>query len=155
MLKVLKMIIEHLDQISDFPAPLRSLGIRLTRVARKLYYDAITAYSCRPWLRTEKDVEKRAGTRGGSKTMLQAQTETSGNSQPARFPFKSERAQFAIYALILAVSISTWFIVIRAPLWLDETVSMFLIKGVGRASCPARSGPTLRRTRACCGSGPR
>ena len=61
--------------------------------------------------------------------MLQAQTETSGNSQPARFPFKSERVQFAIYALILAVSISTWFIVIRAPLWLDETVSMFLIKG--------------------------
>jgi Dolichyl-phosphate-mannose-protein mannosyltransferase len=63
-----------------------------------------------------------------SNTMLQAQTETSGNSQPARFRFP-ERAQFAIYALILAVSISTWFIVIRAPLWLDETVSMFLIKG--------------------------
>jgi uncharacterized membrane protein len=28
----------------------------------------------------------------------------------------------------LLVSISTWFIVIRAPLWLDETVSLFLIK---------------------------
>jgi hypothetical protein len=36
------------DQISDFPAPLSYLGIRLTRVAGKLYYDAITAYSCRP-----------------------------------------------------------------------------------------------------------
>ena len=34
-----------------------------------------------------------------------------------------------IYALALAVAISTWFIEIRAPLWLDETVSMFLIKG--------------------------
>jgi Dolichyl-phosphate-mannose-protein mannosyltransferase len=64
-----------------------------------------------------------------SNTMLQAQTETSGKSQPARFRFNAERTQFAIYALILAVSISTWFIVIRAPLWLDETVSMFLIKG--------------------------
>jgi 4-amino-4-deoxy-L-arabinose transferase-like glycosyltransferase len=63
-----------------------------------------------------------------SNTMLQAQTETSGKSQPAGFRFP-ERAQFVIYALILGVSISTWFIVIRAPLWLDETVSMFLIKG--------------------------
>lgn len=59
---------------------------------------------------------------------LQAQTETSGKSQPGGVQFP-ERAQYAVYALILAVSISTWFIVIRAPLWLDETVSMFLIKG--------------------------
>ncbi|MGB8539382.1 MAG: glycosyltransferase family 39 protein, partial [Acidobacteriaceae bacterium] len=64
-----------------------------------------------------------------SNTMLQAQAETSGRSQPAGGRFNPERAQFGIYALILAVSISTWFIVIRAPLWLDETVSMFLIKG--------------------------
>ncbi len=35
----------------------------------------------------------------------------------------------AIYGLALAVALSTWFIEIRAPLWLDETVSMFLIKG--------------------------
>jgi hypothetical protein len=40
-----------------------------------------------------------------------------------------ERWQYTIYLLALAVSISTWFIVIRAPLWLDETVSMYLIKG--------------------------
>ena len=33
------------------------------------------------------------------------------------------------YALALVVSISTWFLVIHAPLWLDETVSLFLIKG--------------------------
>ena len=40
-----------------------------------------------------------------------------------------DRWQYAIYALSLAVAISTWFIVIRAPLWLDETVSFYLIKG--------------------------
>jgi 4-amino-4-deoxy-L-arabinose transferase-like glycosyltransferase len=39
------------------------------------------------------------------------------------------RWQYTIYALALAVAISTWFIVIRAPLWLDETVSFYLIKG--------------------------
>ncbi len=31
--------------------------------------------------------------------------------------------------LSLAVSISIWFIAIRAPLWLDETVSIYLIQG--------------------------
>jgi uncharacterized membrane protein len=36
---------------------------------------------------------------------------------------------YALYALALAVSISTWFIAIRAPLWLDETISFFVIKG--------------------------
>lgn len=41
----------------------------------------------------------------------------------------SERARCTLYAVALAVSISTWFQVIRAPLWLDETVSFFLIKG--------------------------
>ena len=40
-----------------------------------------------------------------------------------------DRGQYTIYALALAVAISTWFIVIRAPLWLDETVSFYLIKG--------------------------
>jgi hypothetical protein len=39
------------------------------------------------------------------------------------------RVQYAIYALALAVSISIWFIAIRAPLWLDETVSIYLIQG--------------------------
>ena len=37
-------------------------------------------------------------------------------------------APYPLYALALAVSISTWFIAIRAPLWLDETVSFFVIK---------------------------
>ena len=39
------------------------------------------------------------------------------------------RMQYAIYALALASSISIWFIAIRAPLWLDETVSIYLIQG--------------------------
>ena len=37
--------------------------------------------------------------------------------------------QYAAYAAALAVSISTWLVAIRAPLWLDETISLFLIKG--------------------------
>ncbi len=37
--------------------------------------------------------------------------------------------QYTIYGLVLAVSISIWFIAIRAPLWLDETVSIYLIQG--------------------------
>ena len=40
-----------------------------------------------------------------------------------------DRVQYTIYALALAVSISIWFIAIRAPLWLDETVSIYLIQG--------------------------
>lgn len=35
---------------------------------------------------------------------------------------------YAIYALALAVSISIWFIAIRAPLWTDETGSYWVIK---------------------------
>jgi hypothetical protein len=48
-----------------------------------------------------------------------------------------DRLQFPIYILALAVSISVWFIAIRAPLWLDETVSMYLIRG-GFAGIMAR-----------------
>src|SRR5580704_15235552 len=40
-----------------------------------------------------------------------------------------DRTLYAIYAVALAVSISTWFLAIRAPLWLDETISYFVIKG--------------------------
>jgi mannosyltransferase len=35
----------------------------------------------------------------------------------------------AVYALALAVSVSLWFIAIRAPLWLDETGSFWQING--------------------------
>lgn len=38
-----------------------------------------------------------------------------------------DRAQYAVYALALAVSISLWFLAIRAPLWLDETSSFWQI----------------------------
>ena len=48
-------------------------------------------------------------------------------------------ARYALYALALAVSISTWFIAIRAPLWLDETVSFFVIKG-GFSEIMSRQG---------------
>ncbi len=38
-----------------------------------------------------------------------------------------DRAQYAVYTLALAVSISLWFVAIRAPLWLDETSSFWQI----------------------------
>ena len=38
------------------------------------------------------------------------------------------RVQYAAYAVALAFSISTWLVALRAPLWLDETISLFLIK---------------------------
>jgi uncharacterized membrane protein len=38
-----------------------------------------------------------------------------------------DRAFYTIYAVALAASISLWFLAIRAPLWLDETVSYWQI----------------------------
>jgi hypothetical protein len=61
-----------------------------------------------------------------SKTISGAQMEAARGQQPPGLP---EGLQYSIYALALVVAVSTWFIVIRAPLWLDETVSIFLIKG--------------------------
>jgi uncharacterized membrane protein len=50
------------------------------------------------------------------------------------------RVQYAAYVFALAVSISTWFVAIRAPLWVDETISLFLIKdgfsGIARQMWP-------------------
>jgi hypothetical protein len=40
-----------------------------------------------------------------------------------------DRVQYTFYGLALAVSIAIWFIAILAPLWLDETVSIYLIQG--------------------------
>jgi hypothetical protein len=37
--------------------------------------------------------------------------------------------QYAVYSILLAVSVAIWFVSIRAPLWLDETVSLYLIRG--------------------------
>ncbi len=49
----------------------------------------------------------------------------------------------ALYALSLAASISLWFIAIRAPLWLDETVSYFWIKGGFRELISRQGWPTV------------
>ena len=72
-------------------------------------------------------------------TVSRPPREASGSRppQPATLRFIPDRAQYTIYALALAASISIWFIAIRAPLWLDETVSIFLIKG-GFAGIRAR-----------------
>jgi len=48
---------------------------------------------------------------------------------PVQSRHQLNRVQYAAYAVALAVSISTWLVAIQAPLWLDETISLFLIKG--------------------------
>jgi hypothetical protein len=65
-----------------------------------------------------------------SAQMAEAQVQGSGafESWAAAVARFSRDRESGIYVLALLVSISTWFIVIRAPLWLDETVSLFLIK---------------------------
>ena len=60
-------------------------------------------------------------------------------AKPAGLRSFRDGASYALYALALAVSISTWFIAIRAPLWLDETISFFVIKG-GFSEILARQG---------------
>ena len=52
-----------------------------------------------------------------------------GASKPEGSRSLQDGLRYALYGLALAVSISIWFIAIRAPLWLDETVSFFVIKG--------------------------
>jgi hypothetical protein len=77
-----------------------------------------------------------------SKTASQTEFETSRRPEARilSLRFIPDRVQYAVYLLALAVSISTWFIAIRAPLWLDETVSFFLIKG-GFAGIMSRRWP--------------
>jgi len=55
----------------------------------------------------------------------EAQSSQSQQERPRLF---GERAFYSTYFLLLAVSISVWFIAIRAPLWLDETGSYEGIK---------------------------
>jgi hypothetical protein len=50
-----------------------------------------------------------------------------------------DRVQSAIYALALAASVSVWFIAIRAPLWLDETISFWQIHA-GFSKISSRQG---------------
>ncbi len=52
----------------------------------------------------------------------------SGTEGPERTKSVQDRMLYTIYALALAASISLWFIAIRAPLWLDETHSFFVIR---------------------------
>jgi len=69
------------------------------------------------------------------------QVETSGTPsvQPAGSPLIPDRLRDALYVVAFGVSISIWFLAIRAPLWLDETVSFFTIKG-GFANILSRQG---------------
>jgi uncharacterized membrane protein len=59
------------------------------------------------------------------------QMEGSQETQPLRLKLQSIPGPvlYSVYALAVAASVSLWFFAIRAPLWLDETVSFFLIKG--------------------------
>jgi mannosyltransferase len=50
------------------------------------------------------------------------------HAQPVRRRSAQDAALYAIYAIALLVSISVWFLAIHAPLWLDETISLFIIK---------------------------
>ncbi|MDT7814445.1 MAG: hypothetical protein QOJ42_4361, partial [Acidobacteriaceae bacterium] len=59
----------------------------------------------------------------------QGQKAVASHTQAAGFGSGSDGIQYAIYLIILAVSISIWLFAIRTPLWLDETVSIYLIKG--------------------------
>ena len=62
--------------------------------------------------------------------LSQTQTAASGTRQAPtlRRPSVQDATQYAIYALALGVSVSVWLLPIRAPLWLDETISLFVIK---------------------------
>jgi hypothetical protein len=60
---------------------------------------------------------------------LQASNTIASTSVDTKLQSIPEWVQYTIYALALAASISLWFIAIRAPLWLDETVSIYLIQG--------------------------
>src|SRR5271169_6231881 len=62
---------------------------------------------------------------GTSGTVPEAQIErSSGNQMPsASPPGIQDHLSYALCTLGLAASISTWFVAVRAPLWLDETIS--------------------------------
>src|SRR5271165_5218367 len=66
-----------------------------------------------------------------SETVSKVQFEVprSAHEKRGNLPLIPDRVLYAIYGGALALSISIWFIAIRAPLWLDETVSIYLIQG--------------------------
>jgi Dolichyl-phosphate-mannose-protein mannosyltransferase len=65
------------------------------------------------------------------KVLSETPAETFGarRTQPGWFPEIQDGTAYVIYALAATLAISTWFLAIRAPLWLDETISFFVIKG--------------------------
>lgn len=69
----------------------------------------------------------------------EAHVEESPGELPESPQSMQARVQYAIYALALAASVSIWFIAIRAPLWLDETISFWQING-GVAKILSRQG---------------
>src|SRR5580698_2788556 len=78
-----------------------------------------------------------------SDTVSEAQPGTSGLSQRQSVSAQSvrDRVQYIIYGLALALSFSVWFIAIRAPLWLDETVSFFHISAGFSQIMPRQGWP--------------
>ncbi len=77
-------------------------------------------------------------------TVSETQIETSAAPQRQRgMQSLWDRAQYPIYALSLGISISTWLIAIRAPLWLDETVSFFHIKAGFSGILPRQGWPAV------------
>ncbi len=56
-----------------------------------------------------------------------------------RLLYLSIDVHYAMYAVALGVSVAVWFIAIRAPLWLDETVSFYTISA-GFSHIPSREG---------------
>ena len=77
----------------------------------------------------------------GSGTFAEGQIEVSAGAPTRSRSVRSiqARMEYAIYALALAVSISIWFVAIRAPLWLDETISFWQINA-GFAGISSRQG---------------
>ncbi len=57
----------------------------------------------------------------------QVEKSAANQARPGNSQAIGDRAQYAIYALAVAASISIWFFAIRSPLWLDETSSFWQI----------------------------
>jgi hypothetical protein len=60
---------------------------------------------------------------------MQSRAAANLRPEPERHGGARENLLYGTYTLALIVSVATWFRAIRAPLWLDETVSFFIIKG--------------------------
>lgn len=70
---------------------------------------------------------------------MRLEKEIFATAAPDQRTAAGERVHHAIYTLALFVSITVWFIAIRAPLWLDETGSYQQINA-GFSGIPSRQG---------------